>query len=494
MEIGFDEKKYVEMQTKNILKRVESFDNKLYLEFGGKLYDDYHASRVLPGFKPDSKLRILEHLKDKTEIIFCISAFAIEENKVRSDIGITYDVDILRQMDYFRKLDIPIAGVVITRYANQTSVDNFVNKLERNNINVYKHYSIKGYPNDVDLIASENGYGANEYIKTTRPLVVVTAPGPGSGKLATCLSQLYHEHKNNNNAGYAKYETFPIWNIPLKHPINLAYEAATADLEDINMIDPFHLEKYGESTVNYNRDIETFPVVKTLLSKVTDETTVYHSPTDMGVNMVGFCIENEELVDAAAKNEIIRRYYSAMCEYKSGKVKRTAVDKIKAIMNYLELSNEDREVAKAANDKFIETDTPSVAIKLADGRIITGKTTDIMSASSGAIINAIKVLSKIEDDILLITPTLLEPIIKLNKNLNSDAKPNLDLAEVLVALSVSASTNPLANKALASLSKFKGLEAHSSHFISSSEENIFRDLGINFTCDAEHATKDLYYR
>ncbi len=494
MTTGFNLDQYVKMQTENIIKRIEQFNNKLYLEFGGKLYDDYHASRVLPGFKPDSKMRILEQLKDKTEIIFCISSLAIDENKLRSDIGISYETDILRQMDYFTKLGIPIAGVVITRYASQPSVDKFMNKMKRNNIKIYKHYPIAGYPNDVELIVSDTGYGKNEYVTTTRPLVVVTGPGPGSGKLATCLSQLYHEHENHINAGYAKYETFPIWNVPLKHPVNLAYEAATADLEDINMIDPFHLEAYNESTVNYNRDIEAFPVVKAILSKVTDDITNYKSPTDMGVNMVGHCIENDAVVSDASCKEIIRRYYKSMCDYKLGRVDKSAVEKIEAIMNYLEISINDRKVVEFANKKAKQTDTPCVAIELPNKKIVTGKTTDIMTAGANALINAIKDFAKIDDEILLITPTVLEPIIKLNKMLNKNAKPNLDISEVLVALSVSASTNPLAEKAVSTLKKFKGLEVHASHFLSITDEKMFRELKVNFTNEAEYPTKELYYR
>lgn len=489
---GFDHDLYMKMQTEQIVKRIEKFDNKLYLEFGGKLFDDYHAARVLPGFEMNAKIRILQELKEKTEIIFCIGAGDIEKNKVRADIGITYDMDVLRLIDSIRRLSLTVSSVVITRYTDQPAADTFRKKLEMLGLTTYIHRPIKGYPTNVDLIVSQDGYGSNPYIETTKPLVVVTGPGAGSGKLATCLSQVYYEHTKGIHAGYAKFETFPIWNLPLKHPVNLAYEAATADLNDVNMIDPFHLEAYGTTTVNYNRDIEAFPVVKTILSKVTGDKDGYQSPTDMGVNMAGFCIVDDECVREASKQEVLRRYYKIRCDHKMGRVDIDAVEKVELIMKALDLEPTDRTVVEPALEKAEQTGAPAVAAQLPDGSILTGKTSDLMTAPAAMTLNSLKYLAGIADEILLLSPVVLKPILRLKKLMQPGREPVLNLKEVLTALSICEATNPLASLVLAKLPAMKGCEVHCSNILSVNDEQSLRELGLNVTCEPEFPTKNLY--
>ncbi len=492
--IGFDNDKYLDMQSEHIKKRIAQFGGKLYLEFGGKLFDDYHAARVLPGFAPDSKVRMLAQLSSQAEIVIVISAGDIEKNKVRSDLGITYDADVLRLIDAFRGIGLYVGSVVITQYSGQAAADVFKRRLISLGVKVYTHYPIAGYPGNVPLIVSDDGYGKNEYIETTRPLVVVTAPGPGSGKMATCLSQLYHEYKRGVSAGYAKFETFPIWNLPLKHPVNLAYEAATADLNDINMIDPFHLETYGETTVNYNRDVEVFPVVNAIFEKIAGESP-YHSPTDMGVNMVGNCIIDDEACCKASCQEIIRRYYQARCEMREGRSDETAVHKLELLMQQAKISIEDRPVVAAALARAEEADgSPAAAIELPDGTIVTGKTSSLLGASSAALLNALKHLAKIPKQLPLIPPIVIEPIQKLKTQGLGNHNPRLHTDEVLIALSISATTNPVASLALDQLSKLNGCEVHSSVILAQVDDNIFKKLGMNLTCEPEHQTKRLYHK
>ncbi|MGI6701858.1 MAG: DUF1846 domain-containing protein [Christensenellales bacterium] len=489
--IGFNSEIYLEKQTEHILSRIAKFNNKLYLEFGGKLFDDYHAARVLPGFDVNAKVKLLHKLKDKAEIIFCINAGDIERNKIRADIGITYDMDVMRLIDNLRSWELNINSVVITRYASQPSADIFREKLSRRGVKTYTHAYTKGYPTDVKTIVSDEGYGANPYIETTMPLVVVTAPGPGSGKLATCLSQMYHEYKRGVKAGYAKFETFPIWNLPLKHPVNIAYEAATIDLKDVNMIDYFHLQAYGETTVNYNRDIEVFPVVKTILKNITGE-SYYQSPTDMGVNMAKFGIVNDEAVCEASRQEIIRRYYHAQCDYKKGLIGKDIAERIVLIMNECGLTPSGRKVVKPAIEKSRQSGVPAMALELADGFIATGKTTGIMDASASVVLNAIKHIADISDEIHLISPIALEPIVKLKKGLGHK-NPILNLHEVLIALSLSAAINPTAQLAMDKLPMLINSEAHSSNIISKADEDVFRRLMVNLTSEPEFPTKDLYF-
>ena len=478
--IGFDNAKYVQLQSQNIRDRISQFGGKLYLEFGGKLFDDYHASRVLPGFRPDSKVRMLLEMKDDAEIVIAISADDIERNKRRGDLGITYDEDTLRLIDAFRGIGLYVGSVVITHYRSQPAAELFQKRLETLGVRVYRHYIIPDYPSNVELIVSENGFGKNDYIETERSLVVVTAPGPGSGKMATCLSQLYHEHRRGVNAGYAKFETFPIWNVPLKHPINLAYEAATADLDDINMIDPFHLEAYGETTVNYNRDVEIFPVLNAILTRIYGE-SAYKSPTDMGVNMAGYCITDDEACREASKQEIIRRYYAAACSLRQGLGTPEEVRKIELIMNSIGLSSDDRPVVAKALEKAEKTGGPAVAIELPDGTIITGKTSSLLGASSACLMNALKYLAGIDKKLLLIAPGVIEPIQHLKVEHLGNHNPRLHTDELLIALSICAVTNPLVELAIDQLDKLRGCEAHSTVILSRVDENLFSKLGVNST-------------
>lgn len=492
MKIGFDNEKYLKMQSEHILQRIAKFDNKLYLEFGGKLFDDYHASRVLPGFMPDSKLRMLLELKDQAEIVFVISAEDIESNKIRGDLGITYDLDVLRLIDAFRGIGLFVGSVCITKYAGQPAADQFQKRLTELGIRSYHHYKIAGYPSDVKTIVSDEGYGKNEYIETTRPLVVITAPGPGSGKMATCLSQLYHEYKRGIKAGYAKFETFPIWNLPLKHPVNVAYEAATADLNDVNMIDPFHLEAYGETTVNYNRDVEIFPVLNAMFEQILGESP-YKSPTDMGVNMAGNCIVDDEVCREASKQEIIRRYYQGVCDCKRGVGSKETLNKLELIMGQTGLHTEDRAVVNAALQREEDTGHPAMAIQLDDATVITGKTTDLLGAASAALLNVLKVLGGIDHELHLVSPKAIEPIQRLKTNYLGSRNPRLHTDEILIALSTSAASDVNAEKALEQIPKLKGLEAHSSVLLSSVDEQMFKRLGIRLTCEGKYETENRVY-
>jgi uncharacterized protein (UPF0371 family) len=495
MTTGFDNATYIQKQTEQILKRVEQFNHKLYLEFGGKLFDDYHAARVLPGFDVNGKILLLKGLNEKIEIeiIVCINAADIEGNKIRADLGITYDMDALRLIDNIRKMGLFISSIVISQYKDQPSADMFRNKLERRGERVYVHKPIKGYPANVDLVVSDSGYGANPYIETTKPLVVVTAPGPGSGKMATCLSQVFHDHKKNIQAGYAKFETFPIWNLPLYHPVNLAYEAATADLNDINAIDPFHLENHGETAVNYNRDIEVFPIVKNILTRILGTDAVYQSPTDMGVNMAGFCITDDELVREAAKQEIIRRYYKTWCFFKEGVLGISAVEKLEIIMKRLGISGEDGLAVNPALEKFRQSKYPAMALILHDGSVITGRNNDVLTAASSLVLNSVKKLAGIPDDIHLISPAVLEPMLMLKEKILFDETPLLSLEDVLIALSICAATDPSAEKCLTKLHDLRECKAHSSHILSKADENTLKKLGVNVTCTPEFPSNDLYY-
>ena len=493
LRLGFDNEKYLQMQSKRIKERISQFGGKLYLEFGGKLFDDYHASRVLPGFKPDSKINMLVQLKDEAEIVLVISAGDIEKNKVRGDLGITYDADVLRLIDAFRGYGLYVGSVVLTQFGGQASAVAYEKKLEGLGIRVYKHYPIEGYPANIPHIVSEDGFGKNDYIETERSLVVITAPGPGSGKMATCLSQLYHENKRGVKAGYAKFETFPIWNIPLRHPVNLAYEAATADLNDVNMIDPFHLEAYGETTINYNRDVEVFPVLNAMFEQIYGESP-YKSPTDMGVNMVGNCIFDDEAVCQAARTEIVRRYYKALCDHRKGLLADDVIYKLELLMKQAGTSIADRTVATAANKRAEETGEPAVAIELPDGTIVTGKTSALLGASSAMLLNALKKLAGIAKEVKLIAPEIIEPIQKLKVGHLGNRTPRLHTAEVLIALSICAVNEPKAALALKQLEKLKCCEVHSTVILSSVDENVFKKLGINLTCEARYETKKLFHR
>ena len=490
--IGFDNDKYLDMQSKHIKERIGEFGGKLYLEFGGKLFDDYHASRVLPGFLPDSKITMLKQLKDQAEIVIAIKAGDIEKNKVRGDIGITYDMDLLRLVDAFTKNGLYVGSVVLTQFKEQPSAIAYEKKLKALGLKVYRHYPIPGYPSDIPLIVSDEGYGKNDYIETTRPLVVVTAPGPGSGKMATCLSQLYHEQKRGVKAGYAKFETFPIWNLPLNHPVNLAYEAATADLNDVNMIDPFHLEAYGETVVNYNRDVEVFPVLKAMFEKISG-TSPYQSPTDMGVNMAGHCITDDGATRQAANQEIIRRYYQALCDRRKGDASDVIIQKLELLMKKAGLSPADRPVVAAANIRAEETGGPAAAVELPDGTIITGKTSPLLGASSAMILNALKVLAGIDDDAKLISPQVIEPIMELKVKFLRNHNPLLHIDEILIALSIAAVSDETAAAAYAALPKLKGLEVHSSVILSQVDVGVFRKLGMNLTCEPKYQNKKLFH-
>ncbi len=490
---GFDNDKYLESQSAHIRERIAQFGGKLYLEFGGKLFDDYHASRVLPGFEPDSKMKMLLQLKDQVEVVIAIAASDIEKNKVRGDLGITYDMDVLRLIDIFREIGLTVGSVVLTRYNAQPAAEAFQNHLESLGIKVFRHYSIPGYPSNLPLIVSDEGFGKNEYVETSKSLIVVTAPGPGSGKMATCLSQLYHENKRGIKAGYAKFETFPIWNLPLNHPVNLAYEAATADLNDVNMIDPYHLEAHGVTAVNYNRDVEVFPVLNAMMERILGESP-YKSPTDMGVNMVGNCIVDDEACREAAEQEIIRRYYTALAEQRRGTGSDDAVYKLELLMKKLELTVEDRPVVEPALKRAEETGLPAVAIELPDGKIVTGKTTDLLGSASAALLNALKKLGGIQKSIRLIPPIIIEPLQRLKTEHLGGKNPMLHTDEVLIALCSCSATNPTAELALQQLPKLRGCEVHSSVLLSQVDESTFRRLGMNLTCEPQYETNKLYHK
>ena len=489
--IGFDNQKYLTMQSEHIKERISQFGDKLYLEFGGKLFDDYHASRVLPGFAPDSKLQMLMQLSDQAEIVIVINAADIEKNKVRYDLGITYDVDVLRLIQSFRDKGLFVGSVVITQYSGQHAADTFKAKLEHMGIKVYRHYRIDGYPNNVKHIVSDDGFGKNDYIETSRPLVIVTAPGPGSGKMATCLSQLYHENKRNIKAGYAKFETFPIWNLQLKHPVNLAYEAATADLNDVNMIDPFHLEAYGETTVNYNRDVEIFPVLSAIFEGIYGSCP-YKSPTDMGVNMAGNCIFDDEACREASRQEIIRRYYQAKCDFLQGNIPDSEVFKLELLMKQAHVSIHDRTVVDAALERAENTGAAAAAIELPDGKILTGKTSNLLGPSAALILNALKDLAGIDHNLHVISPTAIEPIQKVKTQYLGSKNPRLHIDEILIALSISSAANPAAQLAMEQLPKLKGCQVHTSVMLSSVDIKLFKKLGIQLTCEPKYEHNPIY--
>ena len=490
--IGFDNAYYIEKQKRHILERIEAAQGKLYLEFGGKLFDDYHAARVLPGFDVNAKIKLLYELRAQAEIIFVVSAGDIEKTKMRADLGITYDMDVLRLIDDISHMGIAVNSVVITRYTGQPAADVFLAKLTMRGVKNYIHRPIRGYPTEIEYICSENGFGANPYVETTKPLVVVTGPGPGSGKLATCLSQVYHETVRGTQAGYAKFETFPIWNLPLKHAVNLAYEAATADLEDLNMIDPFHLEAYGKTTVNYNRDIEAFPIVRSTLSQIGGAFD-YKSPTDMGVNMAGYAITDDEVVCEASRQEIIRRYFAAKCDHRQGKGSEQAVEKIRVVMQQVGVTVQDRAVVAPALEKSRRSGVAAAAIQLDDGRIVTGKASQLMSASSSAVLNAIKALSNIDDDLMLISPIILEPIVRLKTEILGGRSTLLKLDDVLTALSISAATNTLTARAMEALPQLRDCETHSTQMLHSGDAGTLRRLRLRLTCEAEYPGKDLFF-
>lgn len=491
--LGFDNNQYLQMQSDQIQKRISAFGGKLYLEFGGKLFDDYHASRVLPGFQPDSKLRMLRKLIDQVEIVVVINASDIEKNRVRGDLGITYDQDVQRLIDAFQDNGFYVGSVVIAQYAGQPSADTFRSRLEHLGIHVYLHYPIEGYPSNVQHIVSDQGFGKNDYIQTKHPLVVVTAPGPGSGKMATCLSQLYHENKRGIRAGYAKFETFPVWNLPLNHPVNLAYEAATADLNDINMIDPFHLEAYGETAINYNRDVEVFPVLNAIFVQIAGESP-YHSPTDMGVNMAGKCILDDDVCRRAANQEIIRRYYHECCENRKGRGEHSAVLQTELLMKKAGISKENRAVACAASHRADQTGHPAFAIQLPDGSIVTGKTTELLGCAAAALLNALKKLAGLTHKMHLLSPLVIEPLQHLKIDHMGNSNPRLHTDEVLIALSICAATSPTAELALGQLHKMRGCEAHCSVILSETDVRMFRKLGMHLTCEPKYETKRVYHQ
>ena len=491
--IGFDSQKYIHLQSARIRERIESFGGKLYLEFGGKLFDDYHAARVLPGFAPDNKIRMLLELKEQAEIVIAINANDIEKNKVRGDLGITYDSDVIRLVDVFREFGLYVGSIAITQYTGQSAADAFQRRLEAMGLRVYRLYRIPDYPSNVAGIVSDEGYGKNEYIETSRSLVVVTAPGPGSGKMATCLSQLYHEHKRGIQAGYAKFETFPIWNLPLKHPVNLAYEAATADLNDVNMIDPFHLEAYGVTTVNYNRDIEIFPVLQAIFERIYGECP-YKSPTDMGVNMAGNSIVDDAVCCEASCQEIIRRYYKSACAVKQGRAMPSEVQKIELLMRQLNLDSSRRSTVQPALALAEQTGEPAVAMELNDGRIITGKTTTLLGAASAALLNALKALAGIPDEIKLISPNVIEPIQHLKVAHMGNRNPLMHIDEILIALTICAVTDDNAELAMDQLSNLSGCEAHSTVILSQADEGMLSKLGLNLTCEPAYQTNKLYHK
>ena len=485
MKLGFDNDLYIKTQSAHIRERINAFGGKLYLEFGGKLYDDHHASRTLPGFQPDSKLRMLLQMKEQVEVVIAINADDIEKNKVRGDLGITYDREVIRLIGIFRDFDLYVSSVVLTRYSEQNLVKAFQARLEGMGIRVYHHYEIEGYPYDVAHIVSEEGLGKNDYIETQRELVVITGPGPGSGKLATCLSQLYHDHKRGNQSGYAKFETFPVWNLPLNHPVNLAYEAATSDLDDVNMVDPFHLEAYGQMTVNYNRDVEAFPVLQTIFEQLLGSCP-YKSPTDMGVNMAGNCITDNEVVKEASRQEIIRRYYAAQCDQKQGKTGEVQVRKLEILMKKAGVSASDRKVVEPALRRAEETGKPAAAMQLPDGTIITGKTSPLLGASAALLLNALKLLAGVDDDVHLIAPTVIDPIQHLKVDHLGNRNPRLHTDEVLLALSICAADDPDAEAAMEQLNNLRGCEVHSSVILSPVDEKVFKRLGVNLTCQPQY--------
>lgn len=489
--IAFDNAKYLKIQREEINKRIDLFGDKLYLEFGGKLFDDYHASRVLPGFEPDSKLKMLLGLKDKVEIVIVVNSDDINSNKVRNDIGITYQSEVERLIDAFNEVDLYVSSVVLSFYRESPVIEAFKLKLEKNNIKVYKHYKITGYPQNIPLIVSENGLGKNEYIETSKPLIVLTAPGPGSGKMATCLSQLYHDNKRGIRAGYAKYETFPIWNLPLKHPVNLAYEAATVDLNDVNMIDPYHLEKYGTLAVNYNRDVEVFPLLRAIFEKIYGESP-YHSPTDMGVNMVGFAIKNDQVAISASEDEIIRRYFLAKKNNYLGKFSDESVIKSEMLMNHSNISVAKRKCIKPCMTKSNLLNKPCMSLELPNGKIITGKRSELFGAPAALLLNTLKTLAKIDDSIPLISPSVIEPIQQLKVSVLKNRNPRLHAEEVLIALAIQAATNPLSDIALKQLSKLKGCQAHSSVILPEADLNTFKKLGVEVTEEAILYARRLY--
>ena len=491
--IGFDNQKYLETQSAHIRERIKQFGGKLYLEFGGKLFDDYHASRVLPGFEPDSKIRMLQQLKDDVEIVVTICACDIEKNKVRGDLGIPYEEDVLRLIDIFRGMDLYVGSVVVTQYNGQSAADAFLKRLSALGVRTYRHYPIAGYPHNIDVIVSEEGYGRNEYIETSRPLVVVTAPGPGSGKMATCLSQLYHENRRGINAGYAKFETFPIWNLPLKHPVNLAYEAATADLSDVNMIDPFHLEAYGVTTVNYNRDVEVFPVLRTIFESILGECP-YKSPTDMGVNMVGNCIIDDEVCREASYMEILRRYYTALTDRLQGKADDELVFKLELLMKQAGITPDIFPAVAASLKREQETGAPAGAMVLPDGQVITGRTSDLLGASASLLLNALKRLGGINQSLDLISTQVLEPICKLKTQSLGHKNPRLHSDEVLIALCVSALTNPIAALAQEQIPKLKGCDAHFTVVLSDVDEKLYRRLGMHVSNEPKYERQRLYFK
>ena len=493
LKLGFDNEKYLELQAQHIRERVAQFGGKLYLEFGGKLFDDYHASRVLPGFQPDSKLRMLESMKDDVEIVMAICAADIEKSKKRGDLGISYDEEVLRLTDIFRGMGFYVGSVVITQYAGQPSADAFIKRLGALGVQCCRHYPIAGYPSDVTHIVSDEGLGKHDYIETTRPVVVITAPGPGSGKMATCLSQLYHEHQRGIRAGYAKFETFPVWNLPLKHPVNLAYESATADLDDVNMIDPFHLEAYGETTVNYNRDVEIFPVLRTIFERIYQECP-YKSPTDMGVNMLAYAITDDEACRESAKQEIIRRFFQAAAREKQLHTPKTERKKIELLMRTLSIEPEMRKTVPAALSVAARTRKPAVAIELPDGTVVTGRTTVLLGPASAALLNALKTLAKIDDEIELISPNVIVPIQTLKVDYMQSQNPRLHTDEVLTALAICAATDINAKRAMWQLEKLSGCELHSSVLLSSVDESVLRKLGMHVTCEATYETNDLYHK
>ncbi|MBR3348438.1 MAG: DUF1846 domain-containing protein [Solobacterium sp.] len=490
---AFDSNKYLKLQSEKILERIGVFKGKLYLEFGGKMFEDFHAARVLPGYDPNNKIKLLTELKDQVELIICNNANNIEHNKSRGDLGITYDQEVFRMVDALRSLDLYVGSVVITQYAHQSGVDAFRNQLKNAGIRSYLHFPIPGYPTDVDFIVSAEGLGKNEYVQTERNLIVVTAPDPGSGKMATCISQLYHDAANGITSGYAKFETFPVWNLSLHHPVNLAYESATADLDDINMIDPYHLEAYGQTAVNYNRDIEIFPVLNRIISRILNE-SLYKSPTDMGVNMVGFCIVDDEAAREASKQEIIRRYYQAKVDVRNDKGDERSVEKIKLLMNEVGVSPNDRDVTLYATNKAHETGEPAMALQLPDGRIVTGKTSSLFGPSAATIINAIKALAGIDDDTKLIDPEYVKPIQQLKVNNLGNHNPRLHSDEVLIALAIVAKTNQAAAKAMEQLVNLKGSEAHSTVILPTEDANVFRKLGVNVTSEPVYHQKRLYHK